>query len=583
MDPYDLPEQFSHLQAQDMSKLGFMQDLIRGIRKILETDEPSIVQKEEVVGKKAGVEPLLKRVFMFLDEGNWDRADEYCERILDQDPENARAYIGKLMAFLEINRFEDLANYNGALDSKTDYQNAIRFADDETINLLKKYNESAKNVELYDKAVDRIKTAKTIYNYQITIETLNKIPGFRDADKLIEECTKTIGELENKNEYAAGIVDALKNGRSIQRPEEMLIKTQKRVRTLMELLSSFDEIQSEINTLHKEQETILSQEKTVSQRREKLGIFSGKEKKRLDEEISILLEKKNEISNAIIKNENRLMGYISKEKIEKDIVVEKTAESELVGIIESNKENNKFSFDEALDIYMNDKNIASCVNLLYPKAAFIPLTTGRTKTVMFGHYDDKYSTEQTKPIEWIELTRQDKTILLISKYVIEVDKFDKDGNYTWEKCSLRKWLNDRFLSIAFTKEEMSVIKKVFVKQDPHPERSNIDLGKATQDYVFLLSCAEVEKYFVNAEDRFAYRDNSEDIGSNISETYCDWWLRTRGRVGICCVTNESSMHTYQGLNGSLEVLKPYQGSINTWGKSLTEYGGVRPAIWVEYE
>ena len=36
MDPYDLPEEFSHLQAQDMSKLGFMQDLIRGIKKMLQ-------------------------------------------------------------------------------------------------------------------------------------------------------------------------------------------------------------------------------------------------------------------------------------------------------------------------------------------------------------------------------------------------------------------------------------------------------------------------------------------------------------------------------------------------------------------
>lgn len=35
MYPYDLPDEFSHLQAQDMSKLGFMQDLIRGIRKII--------------------------------------------------------------------------------------------------------------------------------------------------------------------------------------------------------------------------------------------------------------------------------------------------------------------------------------------------------------------------------------------------------------------------------------------------------------------------------------------------------------------------------------------------------------------
>ena len=33
MDPYDLPDEFSHFQAQDMSKLGFMQDLIRGIKK----------------------------------------------------------------------------------------------------------------------------------------------------------------------------------------------------------------------------------------------------------------------------------------------------------------------------------------------------------------------------------------------------------------------------------------------------------------------------------------------------------------------------------------------------------------------
>ena len=38
MDPYDLPDEFSHLQAQDMSKLGFMQDLIRGVKKIVENN-----------------------------------------------------------------------------------------------------------------------------------------------------------------------------------------------------------------------------------------------------------------------------------------------------------------------------------------------------------------------------------------------------------------------------------------------------------------------------------------------------------------------------------------------------------------
>ena len=45
MDPYDLPEEFAHLQAQDMSKLGFMQDLIRGIRKIAEEKTPTESKK----------------------------------------------------------------------------------------------------------------------------------------------------------------------------------------------------------------------------------------------------------------------------------------------------------------------------------------------------------------------------------------------------------------------------------------------------------------------------------------------------------------------------------------------------------
>ena len=51
MDPYDLPEEFSHLQAQDMSKLGFMQDLIRGIKKIVSMDN-NILPKQDITSQK---------------------------------------------------------------------------------------------------------------------------------------------------------------------------------------------------------------------------------------------------------------------------------------------------------------------------------------------------------------------------------------------------------------------------------------------------------------------------------------------------------------------------------------------------
>ena len=41
------------------------------------------------VDKNNEIDALLKRVFMFLEEGDWSNADKYCEKVLDIDPENA--------------------------------------------------------------------------------------------------------------------------------------------------------------------------------------------------------------------------------------------------------------------------------------------------------------------------------------------------------------------------------------------------------------------------------------------------------------------------------------------------------------
>ena len=41
LDAYDIPKEFKHLQAQDMSKVGAMQDLLRGIKKILNKEKDS--------------------------------------------------------------------------------------------------------------------------------------------------------------------------------------------------------------------------------------------------------------------------------------------------------------------------------------------------------------------------------------------------------------------------------------------------------------------------------------------------------------------------------------------------------------
>ena len=147
MDPYDLPEEFSHLQAQDMGKLGFMQDLIRGIRKILNADEekPTVVRETVVASGNANVQPLLKRAIMFLEDGDFKSADEYCEKVLDIDPENGQAYLGKLMAELKVKVQEKLKDCAEPFDESNNYQKAVRYGDKELAETLKGYVESIKN------------------------------------------------------------------------------------------------------------------------------------------------------------------------------------------------------------------------------------------------------------------------------------------------------------------------------------------------------------------------------------------------------------------------------------------------------
>ena len=129
MDPYDLPEEFSHLQAQDMSKLGFMQDLVRGIKKVCGKDEvANVVQPTPVVAGSNAVTALLKRAYIFLADKEWDRANEYAERILDTEPENADAYLVKVMAELQESDRSELTQYNSGLLDMNDFERAIQYA-----------------------------------------------------------------------------------------------------------------------------------------------------------------------------------------------------------------------------------------------------------------------------------------------------------------------------------------------------------------------------------------------------------------------------------------------------------------------
>ena len=108
MDPYDMPEELSMLQSQDMGKIGFIQDLIRGVKKVVDAAKPQeavteTVKETVVVHNEGGsnVQAVLKRGNMALEDGEWTKADEFFEQVLNQNAECGAAYLGKFLARVE--------------------------------------------------------------------------------------------------------------------------------------------------------------------------------------------------------------------------------------------------------------------------------------------------------------------------------------------------------------------------------------------------------------------------------------------------------------------------------------------------
>lgn len=101
MDPYDLPEALSVLQSYDMSKIGFIQDLIRGVEKVVVSESEKTIDKKDanMTSEIAyTVSSMLKRGGMALEDGEWKEAEEFFERALDMDAECSEAYFGKVLA-----------------------------------------------------------------------------------------------------------------------------------------------------------------------------------------------------------------------------------------------------------------------------------------------------------------------------------------------------------------------------------------------------------------------------------------------------------------------------------------------------
>lgn len=208
MDAYDLPEEFKMLQAQDMSKIGFMQDLVRGVEKIVGVEEQSKINETTASIRKTNEKtaPLLERIFMFLEDADWKNADEYCEKVLDIEPKNAMAYVGKLMVELKVKKREDLALQSESFAENQFCVKALRFADDSLAAIINGYIDTIvqrNNLKLaqfkYNDAWQVMQLAVNPADYRRAAQMFGKITEFNDSADREKECIEKAEEIEEKN------------------------------------------------------------------------------------------------------------------------------------------------------------------------------------------------------------------------------------------------------------------------------------------------------------------------------------------------------------------------------------------------
>lgn len=114
VDAYDIPKEFAKLQSQDMGKIGAVQDLIRGIDKLISggNEKPSGTNAESasfgVIGANGNA--FLKRGFMSIEDGEWNKATEFFEQVLNINAEEGQAYWGELLSQHQSKTVDELAH-----------------------------------------------------------------------------------------------------------------------------------------------------------------------------------------------------------------------------------------------------------------------------------------------------------------------------------------------------------------------------------------------------------------------------------------------------------------------------------------
>lgn len=150
-----------------------------------------------------------------------------------------------------------------------------------------------------------------------------------------------------------------------------------------------------------------------------------------------------------------------------------------------------------------------------------------------------------EPIKWRVIKCENGEALLLSDIVLDKQKYNKRlKKVSWEKSTLRKWLNKKFMNRAFLSSEQEAIRTTkVINEDNYYYKT--DGGNDTLDKIYLLSLSETDE-----EKEYGFTDSyGMTIKYSNYADLCDyqyWWLRTPGEKNISAAAVDMSGEAYVG-------------------------------------
>lgn len=389
----------------------------------------------------------------------------------------------------------------------------------------------AEREKAYQKACNLQQRAQTVQDYQTAIAAFESISGYQDVDQRVKQCQNSIAEIQETEREERERQEQQK-----KKDEERAAKKRKKtISIIVAVLLTAAALAAFVILVF----TVILPQQKLNKAMELLD--TG------DYEVAYtLLDEIGDYETIASSKYDRAMEQINIGDYDSAILL-------LEGLHYKDSE-------EKVEKYYIDK-------YGYGQKEYKLINAQIGDSFVFGTYEQDNNTANGKEnIEWIVLDKDGASLLLLSKYAIDCRKYHRiTTSVTWEKCSLRKWLNETFRDEAFTQEEQAMIPTVMVSADENPKYSTSP-GNSTQDQIFLLSILEANKYFSSNDERrckpTAYA-KAEGCTVNFINGDCSWWLRS------------------PGATSSIAADVSGDGSVFLRGYSVT-YGtdAVRPALWI---